>query len=92
MPLLEKIQKAKQSGSVLQREVRKQTIGYIAAALSLVAGLAWNDFVKSLIEYLFPLIQNTIFAKLLYAVLITLIVVFLTLNLTKLIVKDGESK
>ena len=30
--------------------VRERTMGYIVGALGLVAGLAWNDAIKSLIE------------------------------------------
>jgi len=62
----------------LQKDIRERTLGYISAAFGLVAGLAWNDAVKALIEYVFPLSQNTLFAKFTYAVLITVFVVFAT--------------
>jgi len=32
----------------IREEVRKKTIGYIVAALGLVAGLAWNDAIKTI--------------------------------------------
>mgnify|MGYP001574471780 FL=1 len=62
----------------LQREVRRKTMTYIAAALGLVVGLAWNEAIKAVIEYLFPLGQNTIAAKLIYAFLMSVILVFVT--------------
>lgn len=62
----------------LQREVRRKTMTYIAAALGLVVGLAWNEAIKAVIEYLFPLGQNTIAAKLIYALLMSVILVFVT--------------
>lgn len=62
--------------SELKKEIRKQVFGYIVAAFSLVAGLAWNDAVKSLIEYFLPPSNGTLLAKFVYAVVITTIVVF----------------
>ena len=59
-----------------KKELRKQTVGYIVAALALVAGLAWNEAIKALLEYLFPIGQNSLMAKLFYAVIMTIIVVF----------------
>ncbi len=63
---------------MLHEEIRKQTLGYIVGALGLVTGLAWNEAIKALIEYLFPLSQNTLLAKFIYALLITAIVVIFT--------------
>ncbi|MBI4085443.1 MAG: hypothetical protein HY432_03000 [Candidatus Liptonbacteria bacterium] len=58
-------------------------MGYIGAAFGLVAGLAWNDAIKALIEYLFPFSQTTILAKFLYAALITIVVVIILQYLEK---------
>lgn len=68
----------KEEAEELKQAVRKKTMGYIAAALGLVAGLAWNDAVKALIEYFFPIASNTIAAKFIYAALITLVVIIVT--------------
>ena len=65
-------------------EVKKQTIGYITAAFGLVAGLAWNDAVKSLISYFFPLEKNSIFIKFSYAILLTLVLVLVSIYLFKI--------
>ncbi len=66
------------SDIMLREEIKKQTLGYIVGALGLVAGLAWNEVIKALIEYLFPLSKDGILAKLVYALLITALVVVFT--------------
>ena len=43
----------KEEGNEIKKEIHEHTLGYIVAALGLVAGLAWNEAVKSLIEYFF---------------------------------------
>lgn len=58
--------------------MRKQTIGYIVSALGLVAGLAWNDAIKSLIESIFPAGSGGLVAKFVYALLVTFVVVMTT--------------
>ena len=37
------LQKIKQEGAELKKEVREKTLGYILTAFGLVAGLAWNE-------------------------------------------------
>jgi uncharacterized membrane protein len=71
-------------------EVRNRTITYIVAAFSLVAGLAWNDAIKSLIEYVFPVTKNGVKAKFIYATLITLVVVLATVYLMRMVKKDEK--
>lgn len=56
-------------------EVKKQVVGYILAAFGLVAGLAWNDAIRGLIDYLYPLGQDGLPAKFIYAGVITLVLV-----------------
>jgi hypothetical protein len=60
-----------------------QTMGYVTAALSVVAGLAWNDAVKAAIGYFFPAEESSIAAQFLYALLMTVVVVLLTLILRR---------
>ena len=61
------------------KSVRGQTSGYIDAAFGLVAGLAWNDAIKALIEALYPQgASGGITAKFVYAAIITVVVVLLT--------------
>lgn len=76
----------------IKKELNGKILGYVLAGLGLVAGLAWNDAIKSLIEHLFPLQQNTVWAKVVYALLITIFVVFLSFYLTKIFKKEKEEK
>ncbi|PIR06003.1 hypothetical protein COY65_00255 [Candidatus Jorgensenbacteria bacterium CG_4_10_14_0_8_um_filter_39_13] len=62
------------------------------AAFGLVAGLAWNEAIKSLIEYIFPLSRNTLLLKFVYAILITLILVFISIYLVKLLKAEEKNK
>ena len=78
MTKIEELEKIKQESAKLKNTLRSQTIGYISAALGIVAGLAWNEAIKALIEFLFPLGSNTLVAKFIYAFIITAFVVFLT--------------
>lgn len=66
----------------IRREVRIQTATYIVAALGLVAGLAWNEAIKGLIEYFFRT-GNSLPAKFVYAILITLIVAIVSMYLIR---------
>jgi hypothetical protein len=75
----------------IKKQIKRQTLGYVIAAFGLVAGLAWNEAIKSLIEYLFPLAQNTLLAKFGYAALITAVVVAVTIYLGTWL-KDEKSQ
>lgn len=63
------------TGQDLQRELKDKTSAYVLAAFGFVAGLAWNDAMVSFIDYFFPAEKDTLLAKFLYAVFVTLIVV-----------------
>ncbi|HCP08242.1 MAG TPA: hypothetical protein DIT25_00350 [Candidatus Moranbacteria bacterium] len=67
-------------------------IGYIAAAFGLVAGLAWNEAVKALIEEFLPRSQNHVAAKFIYAFFITLVLVLVTLYLARFTAEDESGK
>lgn len=79
----ETVKKIREEGKDLQRELRKRTATYIAAALGLVVGLAWNEAIRSVIEYFFPLSQNTVTAKIIYALAITAVLVIVTAYILK---------
>jgi hypothetical protein len=89
-------QKIESSGSEkkkktkFERELRERTVGYILTAFGLVVGLAWNETIKSLIEYLFPMAKNTLLAKVAYALLLTVALVAATLYLKKILIKEEE--
>lgn len=72
-----------------RREARNQTITMIVTSFGLVAGLAWNEAIKSAIEHFFPT-GNGMLAKLIYALLLTGLVVIVSFALTHL--KQPEHK
>lgn len=82
----------RENGAKLSGEVREKTVGYIAAALGLVAGLAWNDAIKALINFTFPIERNSVLAQFLYAVAITIVVVIVTVYLLKVIAPEKETE
>jgi hypothetical protein len=86
----EESSKIKQHAAEVKSRIQQQTIGYITAGLGLVAGLAWNDAITSLIKRFFPQGDDSIAAKFVYAALITIAVVLLTMYLVKLFKKDEE--
>jgi uncharacterized protein (DUF697 family) len=77
---------------IAKNEIKKKIISYIAAAFGLVAGLAWNDAVKSLIDHLFPIAGGGVAAKFVYAVLVTVLVVMLVYYLERIFSKKEEKK
>ena len=76
--------------SNLKQEVKKQTFGYILTALGLVAGLAWNEAISSFIKAIFPLDQNGVMPKFIYAIVITIVVIMVSKALLR--VSDKENK
>ena len=74
-----------QEQKYLRVEIRERTLGYMLGAFGLVAGLAWNDAIQSLIGYLFPLPENTLPAKFLYAIIISFVVVMISVYISRLL-------
>jgi uncharacterized membrane protein (DUF106 family) len=69
----------------------KKILDLMTSGFGLVAALAWNEFIKELIEeYIQPILGESsgLVSKLIYAVLITFLAVLVTYNLSKL----GERK
>lgn len=75
MKSLKKIEKT-------QKEVKEKMITLILAGFGLVAALAWNDAIQALFNVLFPK-GGGLAGKFIYAVLITVIVVIISLQLKK---------
>jgi hypothetical protein len=83
--------KAMEKSKEFRAEVQKTVIGYITAAFGLIAGLAWNEAIKSLIEYIFPKGGgNTLLAKFIYAITITIVVVVISVYLVKFLSRKKE--
>ncbi|MBI3420816.1 MAG: hypothetical protein HY006_02025 [Candidatus Sungbacteria bacterium] len=79
MPIIDQnIEKIKEQSTSIKKAVQQQTVTYIIAAFGLVAALAWNEAIKALIEHLFPFATGSVSAKIIYALLITLVAVMAT--------------
>jgi hypothetical protein len=77
----------KEKAEKVKEATRDQTLGFITAALSLVAGLAWNDAISSAIKWIFPEAGSDVAAKFIYAILVTLFVVALTIVARRILTK-----
>ncbi len=84
------LQVIKTEGSKVSREFRGRTISFISGAFGLVAGLAWNDAITELISYLFPTDRDSIRAKFIYAFLVTIVLVFISTYLVRLLGKKDD--
>ncbi len=75
----------------LRKEIKEKTVGYILAAFGLVAGLAWNEAIKSLIALFFPNIGNDVLPKFIYAFLVTIIIVLISVYLLRVTNKKADN-
>lgn len=85
-----KISEIKTQSDEIRSQVRQKTIDYILAAFGFVTGLAWNEAIKALIEEFVSLKGNTVWAKLVYALLITMIFVLISTYLMRAVKKDTD--
>ncbi len=90
--LKQKIRLLEDEKNRVQRDLRNITAGYIIAAFGFVAGLAWRDLSMSLVEYLFPMGKDTILAKFIYAVLISIALAFASIYVLRFIGKTKKKK
>ena len=70
--------------SSLRLEVLERVQSLVTASLGLVAALAWNDAIQTLFVIIFG-VQSSVIAKFIYAVIITVLVVIVTVRLSTLI-------
>lgn len=87
-----RFEKFKSDTKEIRNQAREKTVGYILTALGLVAGLAWNEAIKAVIDMFIQAPQNSILAKMIYAVVITIVVVIVSVYLTRLSKKNQETK
>ncbi len=66
-----------------QKELKERATTLILAGFGLVAALAWNDAIRALFDTLFPQGAGLI-GKFLYAILVTIVVVIISLQLKKI--------
>ncbi len=86
-------EKMKKEREAITAAAREKTMGYILGAFGLIAGLAWNDAVKALIEYFFPTSRfNSLYAKFGYAIFITIVVVIVSVYVTRLFTKREKEQ
>lgn len=90
--ITEKISTIKNKGAELEKEVREKTLGYIITSFGLVAGLAWNDAIKAFIDRFFADSGNGLKAKFLYAFILTVIVVAVSLYLSRIFKVEKKKK
>lgn len=68
----------------LRLEILEKIQTLLAAGLGLVAALAWNDAIQGLFIAIFG-VQSSLIAKFLYALIVTVLVVYMTVRLSRLI-------
>ncbi len=71
----------------LHKAVIKQITSLTTSAFGLVAALAWNELIKNFIDtFIKPLVGNgsVLISQLVYAILVTLLAVLVTLQLSRL--------
>jgi len=66
------------------KEVARQTLTLATAGFGLVAALAWNEAIQAIVNKYFSAGDAGVVGKLIYAVIITVFAVFVTVNLTKI--------
>ena len=83
-------EKIKTESSKISGQVKEKTLGFILTAFGLVAGLAWNEAIQTLINSFFTVNKNSILAKCVYTEVMTLLVVILNVYLTRLFGKKEK--
>lgn len=76
----------------LKKELIQRGTSWILAGFGVIAGLAWNEAIKSLFDLLFGPTKASLMAKFLYAIFVTLIAVIITRRLGKLIDEATKEK
>lgn len=83
--------KKKEEPTTLRHAVLKQMLTLSTSAFGLVAALAWNQVIQDVVNtYIKPYVGvgSGIISLLIYAIIVTLLAVLITFNLTRLVKKD----
>ena len=72
----------------MRTEIIKTTATLITTAFALIAGLAWNEAIKAVIAQ-FLKSSDAVIGLLIYAIIVTILAVVVTLFLGKTLVKAG---
>lgn len=80
--------------TAFHKEVLNQLITLATSAFGLAAALAWNDTIQQIVkEFIEPKVPGSgILSRLIYALLVTLLAVFITFQLTRIAQKWGIKK
>ncbi len=87
---LHHLKRFKNSMEEVKKEFKEKTITLILGGFGLVAALAWNEAIKTLFETLFPK-KSELVGKFLYATIVTIVVVLVSLQFRK-ITKSSEKE
>jgi len=85
------LKRIKNGARDVQKEFRERVATLILGVFGLVAALAWNEAIKTFFEIVFPQ-RSALIGKFVYAVVVTIIVVLLSLQLRKLLQTPEKGK
>ncbi len=71
-----------------KRAFKEKMVTFILAGFGVVASLAWNEAIKSLVDTLLPKQTSALIGKFIYAILVTFIVVLISRYLEKISTKE----
>ncbi|MEK7203027.1 MAG: DUF5654 family protein [Patescibacteria group bacterium] len=69
----------------LKIEILEKIAQLVTAGFGLVAALAWNDAIKTLFIKIFPKPDDNLIAMFIYALVITVLIVLITIQISRLI-------
>ena len=75
----------------MQKEVIEKIAALITAAFGLIAALAWNEAIQEIFRLVFGE-QSGVWAMIFYAVVVTIIAVFVTIWIGRVAEKSGVKK
>jgi len=82
----------KEKSKELKKEFLKTMIQLATAGFGLVAALAWNATIQSVIKEILPTNQSDIISQLIYALVVTAIAVLVTYTLGRMLQEESETK
>ena len=86
------LKKLKKEHRRLKRRVNATLVKYITAGSGVAAGFAWKDAIEDLIDYAFPQTGKSILAKMIYAFVLTLFLVIVSVYLSRVLGKNKKKK
>ncbi len=80
---MEILDKTRESVRQANKEILSQGLGMVSSAFVLVAALAWNDAIRSLIMHYFKE-SGSLISQFIYAILVTILAVIIASRLNRL--------